>query len=84
MPAFSHGRFFPEKITSQFDDKERRLYYSASRTVRGEPKLGGALNVQSIIERDGDEGGRGKYRLVVRARDYWGNVGCLASDVLLA
>ncbi|GAK66877.1 uncharacterized protein PAN0_015d5101 [Moesziomyces antarcticus] len=84
MPAFSHGRFFPEKITSQFDDKERRLYYSASRTVRGEPKLGGALNVQSIIERDGDEGGRGKYRLVVRARDYWGNLGCLASDVLLA
>ncbi|SAM85382.1 uncharacterized protein UBRO_07344 [Ustilago bromivora] len=84
MPAFSHGRFFPEKITSQFDEKEKRLYYSATRTTRGEPKVGGAFNVQSIINQEGDEeGGRGKYRLVVRARDYWGNVGCVASDVWL-
>ncbi|GAC94645.1 hypothetical protein PHSY_002218 [Pseudozyma hubeiensis SY62] len=83
MAAFSHGRFFPEKITSQFDEKEKRLYYSASRTTRGEPRVGGAFNVQSVIDQDGEEGGRGKYRLVVRARDYWGNVGCVASDVLL-
>lgn len=83
MAAFSHGRFFPEKITSQFDEKEKRLYYSAARTVRGEPKVGGAFNVQGVIDQEGEEGGRGKYRLVVRARDYWGNVGCLGSDVLL-
>lgn len=84
MPAFSHGRFFPEKITSQFDEKEKRLYYSATRTTRGEPKVGGAFNVQTIIDQQGEEeGGRGKYRLVVRARDYWGNVGCIASDVWL-
>uniref|UniRef100_V5GQH5 Uncharacterized protein n=2 Tax=Kalmanozyma brasiliensis (strain GHG001) TaxID=1365824 RepID=V5GQH5_KALBG len=83
MPAFSHGRFFPEKITSQFDEKSKTLYYSAARTVRGEPKIGGAFNVQDVIDQEGEEGGRGKYRLVVRARDYWGNVGCIASDVLL-
>lgn len=86
MPAFSHGRFFPEKITSQFDEKDKRLYYSASRTVRGEPKVGGAFDVQAIIDQDGSdglEGGKGTYRLVVRARDYWGNVGCIASDVVL-
>ncbi|TKY88287.1 hypothetical protein EX895_002639 [Sporisorium graminicola] len=83
VAAFSYGRFFPEKITSQFDEKEKRLYYSAARTVRGEPKIDGAFNVQSIIDQDGEDGGRGKYRLVVRARDYWGNVGCIASDVML-
>ncbi|CBQ69511.1 conserved hypothetical protein [Sporisorium reilianum SRZ2] len=83
MAAFSYGRFFPEKITSQFDEKEKRLYYSAARTIRGEPKITGAFNVQHIIDQQGQEGGRGKYRLVVRARDYWGNVGCIASDVLL-
>lgn len=83
IPAFSHGRFFPEKITSQFDEKEKRLYYSAARNVRGEPKVGGAFNVQSIVDVGGEEGGRGKYRLVVRARDYWGNVGCVGSDVFL-
>ena len=83
VAAFSYGRFFPEKITSQFDEKEKRLYYSAARTVRGEPKIDGAFNVQHIIDQEGEEGGRGKYRLVVRARDYWGNVGCIASDVML-
>lgn len=83
IAAFSHGRFFPEKITSQFDEKEKRLYYSASRTTRGEPKIDGAFNVEHVIQQEGEEGGRGKYRLVVRARDYWGNVGCIASDVLL-
>ncbi|CDR98871.1 hypothetical protein [Sporisorium scitamineum] len=83
MPAFSYGRFFPEKITSQFDEKEKRLYYSAARSIRGEPKIDGAFDVQHIIDQEGQEGGRGRYRLVVRARDYWGNVGCIASDVLL-
>ncbi len=50
---------FPEKITSQFDEKEKRLYYSAARTVRGEPKIGGAFNVQDVIDQEGEEGGGG-------------------------
>lgn len=81
MPAFSHGRFFPDKITSQFDEKDKRLYYSASRTLRGEPKINGAIDVTRVTE---DQGGPGKYRVVVRARDYWGNHGCLGTDVWLS
>ena len=73
VAAFSYGRFFPERYTSQFDEKARRLFYAPSRTTRGVADLAGAVELRRWV----DEPGR--YKVVVRGRDYWGNVGCVAS-----
>ncbi|EPQ27709.1 uncharacterized protein PFL1_04847 [Pseudozyma flocculosa PF-1] len=80
QPSFSYGTWFPAKMSSQFDEKSRHLYYVVGRQVRGEPKIKGSFDVQ----RDLMDEGPGRYRIVVRGRDYWGNAGCVASDVNLA
>ncbi|KAN0064223.1 hypothetical protein ACQY0O_003390 [Thecaphora frezii] len=77
--SLSYGRFFPTRFTSQFDEKAKRLFYVVGRQVRGEPKIQGALDVRRDLMYEGP----GRYRLVLRARDFWGNTGCVDADVVL-
>lgn len=75
--SFSYGFFVRTLYSSQFDEKARRLFYTPTAVIRGEPDARGTWHTR-------DEGeGNGRYRVVVRARDYWGNTGCIGTNVML-
>jgi len=75
LPAFSTGLIFKSYQTSQFDEKSRHLLYSPTRNVRGSSALGVNASWDTRDTRDGD------YELLIRAKDWWGNEGCVRSKI---
>ncbi|PWN51496.1 hypothetical protein IE53DRAFT_386132 [Violaceomyces palustris] len=76
VPSFKSGRFLPTWYASQSDEKASNLFYSLNRNSLGQPSLHGHWDVEREVG--------GDHMLVVRSRDYWGNVGCIRGQVYLS
>jgi hypothetical protein len=76
VPAFQVGRFFKTNFHSAFDERERHVFYAPTRLTRGQPDLHGAWDTIKTLPQ-----GNGQYTVMVRAIDFWGNIGCVWSKV---
>ena len=77
VPSFSTGRLLKTYYHSAFTERERHVFYTPTRRTRGQPDLHGAWDTRK------EPNGNGPYTIIVRAVDYWGNVGCLTTEVKL-
>ncbi|KAL9939370.1 hypothetical protein V8E36_002183 [Tilletia maclaganii] len=77
VPTFTYGalRWTRKSLSSQFDEKARTLIYAPTRVsaTTGEPEVGASWNTRLYRN--------GMYWVSVRARDYWGQVGCVTGQV---
>ncbi|KDN52253.1 hypothetical protein K437DRAFT_293183 [Tilletiaria anomala UBC 951] len=77
VPSFTYGTFFKTKYHSAFDHRERHVFYTPTRRTRGQADLHGSWDTRK------EPNGNGFYTIIVRATDFWGNVGCVSSKVYI-